>query len=69
MKNVTYLLLPGNTFTLNDLNDNNINNSVSQELTKPNIQPQNILTYTISIEILEVINKEPNRKTPGYDLH
>jgi len=32
------------------------------------ILPQNILPYTIPIEINEIIKRLPNKKSPGHDL-
>lgn len=56
-----------NTFTLNALDDNVTNNSVTQKLKEPDVLPQNILPYTNPMEISEIIKKLPNRKSPGHD--
>jgi len=56
-----------NTFTLNTLYDNETNNLVSRKLREPEILPQNIFPYTNPTEILEIIKKLPNRKSPGHD--
>jgi len=56
------------TFTLNSSFDNSTNYIVQQKLGEPDIIPQNILLYTSSKKIQNIIKKLPKRKTPGYDL-
>lgn len=57
-----------NTFTLNSLNDDATNHLVSQKLSEAEILPQNIFPYTNPLELLEIIKKLPNRKSPEHDL-